>query len=50
MLQFESLAGNLTQVKLLLKYGADKKIKNANGQTAQELAEMFNWAKISKVL
>ncbi len=50
MLQFESLAGNLTQVKLLLKYGADKKIKNANGQTAQDLAEMSNWAKILAVL
>ena len=47
MLQFESLAGNLTQVELLLKYGADKRIKNVYGQTAQDLAEMFNWAKIS---
>ena len=50
MLQFESLAGNLAQVKLLIKYGADKKIKNMNGQTAQDLAEMFNWSKISAVL
>lgn len=50
MLQFESLAGNLTQVKLLLKYGADKRIKNVYGQTAQDLAEMFNWTKISAAL
>jgi len=50
MLQFESLAGNLTQVKLLLKYGADKRIKNVHGQTAQDLAEIFSWAKISAVL
>lgn len=50
MLQFESLAGNLTQVKLLLKYGADKKVENVHGQTAQDLAEMFNWEKISAVL
>jgi uncharacterized protein YegJ (DUF2314 family) len=50
MLQFESLAGNLTQVNLLLKYGADKRIKNVHGQTAQDLAKMFNWAKISAVL
>jgi hypothetical protein len=50
MLQFEALAGNLTQVKLLIKYGADREIKNVNGQTAKDLAEMFNWAKISAVL
>jgi uncharacterized protein YegJ (DUF2314 family) len=50
MLQFESLAGNLTQVKLLLKYGADKRIKNVHGQTARDLAKMFNWEKISAVL
>jgi uncharacterized protein YegJ (DUF2314 family) len=50
MLQFESLAGNLTQVKLLLKYGANNKIKNVRGQTAQDLAEMFNWVKISAVV
>jgi uncharacterized protein YegJ (DUF2314 family) len=50
MLQFESLAGNLTQVKLLLKHGADKNIKNANGQNALDLAEMFGWAKISAIL
>ncbi len=50
MLQFESLAGNLTQVELLLKYGADKRIKNVHGQTAQDLAKMFNWEKISAVV
>ena len=50
MLQFESLAGNLTQVELLLKYGADERIKNVYGQTAQDLAEMFNWEKISALL
>jgi ankyrin repeat protein len=50
MLQFESLAGNLTQVELLLKYGADERIKNVHGQTAQDLAEMFNWEKISALL
>jgi uncharacterized protein YegJ (DUF2314 family) len=50
MLQFESLAGNLAQVKLLLKYGADKRIKNVHGQTAQDLAEMFNWSEILAVL
>lgn len=50
MLQFESLAGNLIQVNLLLKYGANKELKNVYGQTAQDLAEMFNWAKISAVL
>jgi uncharacterized protein YegJ (DUF2314 family) len=50
MLQFESLSGNLTQVKLLLKYGADKRLENVHGQTAQDLAEIFNWAKILAVL
>jgi uncharacterized protein YegJ (DUF2314 family) len=50
ILQFESLAGNLTQVKLLLKYGADKKIKNVHSQTTQDLAETLNWEKISAVL
>lgn len=50
MLQFESLAGNLTQVKLLIKYGADQKIKNIHGQTATNLAEMFNWSEIVTVL
>jgi hypothetical protein len=50
MLQFESSAGNLAQVKLLLKYGADKRIKNIHGQTAQDLAEMFNWSEILAVL
>jgi uncharacterized protein YegJ (DUF2314 family) len=50
MLQFESLAGNLAQVKILIKYGADQKIKNVNGQTAKDLAEMFNWIEILAVL
>jgi ankyrin repeat protein len=50
ILQFESLAGNLAQVKLLLKYGADKRIKNVHGQTAQDLAKMFNWSEILAIL
>jgi uncharacterized protein YegJ (DUF2314 family) len=50
MLQFESLSGNLAQVKLLIKYGADRSIKNMNNKTAKDLAEMLGWAKISAVL
>jgi uncharacterized protein YegJ (DUF2314 family) len=50
MLQFESLAGNLAQVQLLIKYGADKRIKNVHGQTAQDLAKMFNWSGILAIL
>lgn len=50
MLQYEALAGNLTPVKLLLKYGADKMIKNPNGFTAIDLAEVMKWHKITDVL
>lgn len=50
MLQFESLAGNLAQVKLLIKYGADKKVQTVHGQTAKDLAKMFNWSEIVTVL
>lgn len=50
MLQYEALAGNLTPVKLLLKYGADKMIENPNGFTAIDLAEVMKWHKITDVL
>jgi len=50
MLQYEALAGNLTPVKLLLKYGADKMIKNSEGFTAIDLAEVMKWNKITDFL
>jgi uncharacterized protein YegJ (DUF2314 family) len=50
MLQYEALAGNLTPVKLLLKYGADKMIKNPDGFTAIDLAEVMKWHKITDFL
>jgi uncharacterized protein YegJ (DUF2314 family) len=50
MLHFESLAGNLLHVKLLLKYGADKNLKNSNGQTPLQLAKLMEWEKIVQSL
>ena len=50
MLQYEALAGNLTPVKLLLKYGADKMIKNPDGFTAIDLAEVMKRNKITDFL
>jgi uncharacterized protein YegJ (DUF2314 family) len=50
MLQYEALAGNLTPVKLLLKYGADKMIKNPDGLMAIDLAEVMKWHKIADFL
>lgn len=50
MLQYEALAGNLTPVKLLLKNGADKMIKNPDGFTAIDLAEVMKWHKITDYL
>ncbi|MEG4119295.1 DUF2314 domain-containing protein [Microcoleus sp. N9_B4] len=50
MLQYEALAGNLTPVKLLLKYGADKMIKNPDGFAAIDLAEVMKWNKITDFL
>ena len=50
LLHYESLAGNLAQVKALLKCGANKNLKNINGLTPIELASFLHWDKIINVL
>lgn len=50
LLQRESLAGNLTPVKILLQYGADPNEINCNGQSAVDLAKKMDWEEVSEVL
>ncbi len=50
MLHYDALAGNLTQVKLLLKYGADKNYKDANGMTPRDLAAVLKWDRVIQTL
>ena len=44
------LAGNLTQVKLLLEHGARRDLADAKGRTAVDLARAMGWEKIVRVL
>ncbi|WP_166109318.1 DUF2314 domain-containing protein [Pseudoalteromonas sp. Z9A5] len=50
MLHRESLAGNYIAVSLLLKYGADSELRNSNGHSAIELANMMGWHEIANLL
>lgn len=50
MLHYESLAGNLTQAKLCIDHGARKQMKDGNGMTAMDYAQVLGWAKIVKLL
>lgn len=50
MLHYDSLAGNLAQVRVLLANGAKRDIKNKNGKTAYELAAIMKWDKVMEIL
>ena len=50
MLHFDASAGNLTQVKILLKYGADKNLKDKNGFKPIDLAKKLQWPKVVDAL
>jgi uncharacterized protein YegJ (DUF2314 family) len=50
MLHFEALAGNLAQTKILLKHGADRDMKDRNGNTPSQLAQILKWNNIVEVL
>jgi uncharacterized protein YegJ (DUF2314 family) len=50
MLHRESLAGNFIPVSLLIKYGADPELLNANGHSAIDLANIMNWHEIANLL
>lgn len=49
-LQHEALAGNLGQVEALLTIGADPALKNPNGHSAIDLANVLGWTKISDLM
>lgn len=50
MLHRDALAGNATIVKILLKHGADKNLKTPDGDTALDLARIFGWKNVIKLL
>tara|TARA_R110002095_G_scaffold215691_3_gene210622 strand:+ start:22201 stop:23010 length:810 start_codon:yes stop_codon:yes gene_type:complete len=50
MLHRDALAGNATIVKILLKHGADKNLKTPDGDTALDLARIFGWKHVMKLL
>ncbi len=50
MLHRDALAGNATIVKILLKQGADPKVKTPDGDTALDLARIFGWKHVIKLL
>jgi len=50
LLHKETIAGNLTSVKVLLEYGADKNIKSNIGLSALDYAKKLNWEHIIPVL
>lgn len=50
MLHRDALAGNATIVKVLLKHGADRKLKNHEGDTPLDLAKIFGWKKVISLL
>jgi uncharacterized protein YegJ (DUF2314 family) len=50
MLHFDALAGNLTQVNILLKHGADKAMRDANGLRPVDLAATLKWDKVVAAL
>lgn len=50
MLHYDSLAGNLAQVKVLLANGAKRENKNRDGKTAYNLASVLKWNKVMEIL
>lgn len=46
LLHKETIAGNLTSVKLILDAGADRNIKSQMGKTALDYAKQLNWEHI----
>ncbi|MFH6998551.1 DUF2314 domain-containing protein [Flavobacterium sp. FlaQc-57] len=46
----ETIAGNLTLVKVLLNLGIDKNIRTKHGKTALDFAKQLNWEHIIPVL
>ena len=50
MLHYEALAGNTSQVKILLEYGIDIDLENINGMKAIDLAIIMQWDNVIKVI
>jgi len=50
MLHYEALAGNTSQVKILLEYGIDIDLENINGMKAIDLAKIMQWNNVIKVI
>ncbi|REC79019.1 hypothetical protein DRF60_06890 [Chryseobacterium elymi] len=50
LLHKETIAGNLTSVKVILGAGADKNVKSNNGKTALDYAKQLRWQHIIPVL
>jgi uncharacterized protein YegJ (DUF2314 family) len=50
LLHKEAIAGNRTNIEILLELGIDKTIKSSNGKTALDYAESMNWAHIKELL
>ncbi|MCT2409008.1 DUF2314 domain-containing protein [Chryseobacterium antibioticum] len=50
LLHKETIAGNLTSVKIILEAGADKNLKSEKGKTALDYAKQLNWEHIVPVL
>ncbi|RKF03999.1 uncharacterized protein YegJ (DUF2314 family) [Tenacibaculum lutimaris] len=50
LLHKEAIAGNKTNIDVLLELGADKNVKSSHGKTALDYAEFMNWEHIKDVL
>ncbi len=50
LLHSESLAGNLTSVRILVEQGADPSLKTNDGETALELAGILGWDHVIEFL
>ncbi len=50
MLHFDALAGNLTQVEILLRHGADRDMKDASGLKPIDLAAVLKWDAVVEAL
>lgn len=49
MLHYDALAGNASQVKVLLEHGIDMDLENVNGMKAINLAKIMQWDNVIKV-